>query len=53
MKVVRNNRRSNQEWTCEFRETGYVVYTRQRTKTNKIKTQHNTCWTLLCANKLK
>jgi len=28
-------------------------YTRHKTKTNKTKTQHNTCWTPLYPNKHK
>jgi len=38
----------------QSRETGNIVNTRHKTKTNKTKkTQHNMCWTLLYTNKHK
>ena len=49
----------------KHRETGNIGYTRRRktqrnwqhrvhkTKTNKTKQQHNTCWIPLCTNKHK
>ena len=37
----------------QSKETGNVWYTKQKTKKNKTKTQHNMCWTPLCANKHK
>jgi hypothetical protein len=48
---VRECRRGNQNG--KSKETGNIGYTRHKTKTNKIKTQHNMCWTPLCANKHK
>ena len=37
----------------QSRETGNIAYTRHKTNTNKIKTQHNMCWPPLYANKHK
>ena len=43
---VRENRRGNQEWTIQ-RNWKHRVH-KTKTKTNKIKTQHNMYWTPLC-----
>jgi hypothetical protein len=44
------------EWTIhngQSWDTGSIGYTGHKTRNNKTKTQHNMCWTPLCANKLK
>jgi hypothetical protein len=46
---VREQRRANQKWTIH-RNWQHGVH---KTKTNKTRTQHNMCWTPLCANKHK
>jgi hypothetical protein len=38
---VRGNRMDNQEW-IESKDTGNIVHTRNRAKTNKTKTKHDT-----------
>jgi len=46
---VKESRKGNQKWTIQ-RNWQYRVH---KSKKNKIKTQHITCWTSLFANKHK
>ena len=47
----RDYRMGNQKWTIQRNRQHW--YTRNKTKTNKAKTQHNMCWTSLYASKHK